>query len=83
MPLSLKNQLLRGGLNITKGWVATVFWIACMHLARPDVGAHAHVCVPLFYGGRTSYPHVLLKLNFKCHFKKTVDDLEAVKNIFL
>ena len=27
-----------------KGWVATVFWVARTHLARLDLGAHAHVC---------------------------------------
>ena len=29
-----------------KAWVATVFWVARTHLARPDLGAHAHVCAP-------------------------------------
>ena len=27
---------------IIKAWVATVFWVARMHLAHPDLGAHAH-----------------------------------------
>ena len=34
----------RGFSKKAKGWVATVFWVARTHLARPDLGAHAHVC---------------------------------------
>ena len=43
--------------NISKGWVATVFYIARTHLARPDLGLHAHVCALQFFGDRTSHPH--------------------------
>ena len=28
---------------ILQAWVVTVFWVARMHLARPDLGVHAHV----------------------------------------
>ena len=34
--------------QISKAWVATLFWVARTHLARPDLGAHAHVCAPSF-----------------------------------
>ena len=27
------------------------------HLARPDLGPHAHVCAPPIWRGRTSHPH--------------------------
>ena len=30
--------------NLAKAWVATIFWVARTHLARPDLGPHAHVC---------------------------------------
>ena len=40
-----------------KVWVATVFCIARTHLARPDLGSHAHMCALQFFGGRTSHPH--------------------------
>ena len=44
----------------SKAWVATVFCVARTHLARPDFSAHAHVCAPSFYDGRTSQPHFAL-----------------------
>jgi hypothetical protein len=41
-------QALKGKVPslLGKAWVATVFWVARTHLARPDLGAHAHVCAP-------------------------------------
>ena len=36
-------------LHKSKAWVATFFWVARTHLARPDVGSHAqhaHVRAP-------------------------------------
>ena len=45
------------GTKNYKVWVATLFWVARTHLARPDLGAHAHVCAPPIWSGRTSHPH--------------------------
>ena len=44
--------------TISKVWVATVFCVARTHLARPDFSAHAHVCAPAFYDGRTPHAHL-------------------------
>ena len=45
-------------------WVATVFCVARTHLARPDLGSHAHVRARQFFVGRTLHPHPHL---FKYH----------------
>jgi hypothetical protein len=58
--VEFKLNTPNGLINIPlmdEGWVATGFWVASNHLACPDLGAHAHVCAPPIYGGRTSHPH--------------------------
>ena len=44
-------------LLLSKVWVVTIFCVARTHLARPDLGPHAHVCAPPIWRGRTSHPH--------------------------
>ena len=71
-----------------KAWVATDFCVACTQLARPDFSAHAHVCAPSFYDGRTPHPHARLfcsKSNLEDNFinKKNAENMEAIKNIFV
>ena len=71
----------------SKAWVATVFCFARTHLARPDFSAHAHVCAPSFYDGRTSQPHFALcsKSNLEDTFikKKPAQNMEGITDIFV
>jgi hypothetical protein len=34
------------GPKLVQGMGCDRFWVARTHLARPDLGAHAHVCAP-------------------------------------
>ena len=75
------------GIHLTKAWVATVFCVARTHLARPDFSAHAHVCAPSFYDGRTSHPHAHLfcsKSNLEDTFiKKSLQKICKLLKTFL
>ena len=57
-----------GLVPVIRGWVATVFCVARTHLARPDLGSHAHVRALQFFGGCTSHPHPHLCTKYHKHF---------------
>ena len=63
-----EGQMTTNEGEMTKVWVATLFWVARTHLARPDSGAHAHVCAPSIWIGRTSAPALLVRLKKRSTF---------------
>ena len=58
------QPVIKWASDYCKVWVAMVFCVARTHLARPDLGSHAHVRALQFFGGRTSHPHLCSILAF-------------------
>ena len=75
------------GIVFNKAWVATVFCVARTHLARPGFSAHAQVRTFILWWSHFAPARApfLLKIKFRGHFyrKKTAENMEAIKNIFV